>query len=131
VPFRLPEDAASKGAHAPHASSHVTHNSTTPRLAPKTVMEYPPRGFLTNEETAIPSPTDQGFEGWPAEDSTAASDQPSQGQHGHAHTKPSLEHEFEMSYVVFEARQEAASTRDPIEGEHRALGPNRMGPSPA
>ena len=105
--------------------------STNPYATPKTVTEYSPRRFLTNEGTAIPSPTNQGFEGWPAEGSTAAPDQPSQGQHGHAHTKPSLEREFEMSYVVFEARQEAASMRDPIEGEHRALGPNRTGPSPA
>ena len=50
------------------------------------------------------SPTDQGFEGWPAEGSTTAPDRPSQGKHGPAHTKPSLEREFEMPYVVFEAR---------------------------
>jgi len=78
---------------------------------------FPPGGFLTNEGTPIPSPTAQGFESWPAKGPTATAEQQSQGQHGHAHTKPSLECEFEMPYVVFEASQEAASTRDPIEGE--------------
>ena len=87
---------------------------------------FPPEGFLTNEGTAIPSSTNQGVESWPAEGSTATPEQQSQGQHGHAHTKPSLKREFEMPYVVFEARQEAASMRDPVEGEHRALGPNHV-----
>lgn len=44
APFHLPEDATSKGVPVPHASGHVTDDSTAPRPAPKTVAEYSPRG---------------------------------------------------------------------------------------
>ena len=70
------------------------------------MTEYFPAGgggFLTDKGTAISSPIAQGFESWPTEGSTATLEQQSQGQHGHAHTKPSLERKFEMPCVVFEA----------------------------
>jgi len=105
------------------ATSRMTQRLRAPRR--KLWRNIPLGGFLTKEGTAIPSPTDQGFEGWPAKGSTAAPDQPSQGQHGHAHTKPSLERKFEMSYVVFKASQrrlvrgiparESVDPSDPIE----------------
>ena len=38
--------------------------------------------------------------------------------------------EFETSYVVFKASR-GCLAGEPIEGEHQALGPYRMGPSPA
>ena len=38
--------------------------------------------------------------------------------------------EFETSYTVFKASR-GCLVGDPIEGEHLALGPYRMGPSPA
>ena len=41
-----------------------------------------------------------------------------------------LNAEFEMSYAVFKASR-GCLAGDPIEGEHRALGPYRTGPSPA
>ena len=37
--------------------------------------------------------------------------------------------EFETSYAVFKASR-GCLAGEPIEGEHRALGPYRMGPSP-
>ena len=61
----------------------------------KTVTKYSPGGFLLAKK--------QYSEGWPADGSTAAPNQQDQGQHGRAHTKPSLEHEFKTSYAVFEA----------------------------
>jgi len=43
----------------------------------------------------------------------------------------SLEHRVRDARRCVRGRTEAAISRDPIEGEHRALGPNRTGPSPA
>ena len=62
---------------------------------------------------------------------TAAPDQQSQGQHGHARTRPKPRTRVRDALRCVRGWTEVASTRDPTEGDHRALEPNRMGPSPA
>ena len=68
---RLPENAASKGAPAQCASDRDVYYYESARHAENCDEIFPSEGFLTNEGTAIPSPTDQGFEGRPAEGSNS------------------------------------------------------------
>jgi len=119
-------------AHPPYA--HQTVTRITPRLSatPKTMTEYsPPRGSLPTKELLFRALLIRGSKADPQRVRTAAPDQQSQGQHGHAHTRPKPRTRVRDALRCVRGQTEAVSTRDPIEGEHRALGPNQMGPSPA
>ena len=95
----------------------------------RTVMEYSLRGFLTIEGILFRGLTDQGFEGWPAEGSTDAPGHRSQGQHGYA-LQATLEHGVRDILRSVQGQPRVPSKGDPIEREHRALGPYLTGPSP-
>jgi len=95
----------------------------------RTVTEYSLRGFLISKGTLFRGLTDQGFEGWPVEGSTDAPDHQSQGQHGRA-VQATLERVVRDVLRCVQGQPRVPSKGDPIDGEHRALGPYLMGPSP-
>ena len=94
------------------------------------MTEYSLHGLLTLEGTLFQGLTDQGFEGWPTEGSTDAPDHQSQGHHGRA-IQATLECGVRDVLHSVQGQSRVPSKGDPIEGEHRALGPYLMGPSPA
>ena len=93
------------------------------------MMEYSFRGLFALEGTSFRGLTDQGFEAWPVEGSTGASDHQSQGLLGCA-VQATLECGVRDILHSVQGQPKVPSKGDPIEGEDRALGPYLMGPSP-
>ena len=94
------------------------------------MTEYSLRVHFNLEGTLFRGLTDQEFEAWPVEGSTGAPDRQSQGLHGCA-VQATLECGVPDILCSVQGQTRVPSKGDPIEGEHRALGPYLMGPSPA
>ena len=103
----------------------MTHDSASFQ----TKMEYSFRGPFTLKGIAFRGLTDKGFEAWPSGVRQAPQITRVRDCRDVPYKQPSNA-EFETSYAVFKASR-GCLEGDPIEGEHRALGPYRMGPSPA
>ena len=93
------------------------------------MTEYSFWGLFTIEGTLFRGLTDQGFESWPVEGLTGTPDHQSQGLHGCV-VQATLEHGVRDILRSVQGQPRVPGKGDPIEREHRALGPYLTGPSP-